>query len=79
MSCKAACYYNTPLKKTYVDEASVVTDLKNKFVNKLNLLNKVLFSEKTIYSRLIFEDDFPFCDLWGQALGKLQYSCDQSN
>ena len=49
-----------------------LTELKEKFVNQLNLLRKFPFPTKKTSSRLIFQDDSPFSDLRNHPLGNLQ-------
>ena len=68
MSRKAVGYYNRP--QTYVDKAS--NRIKGKLCQPAQLAKKVLFPDKKISSRLIFQDDSPFSDLRNHPLGNLQ-------
>ena len=49
-----------------------LTELKENFVNKLNLLRKFPFPKKKISSRIMFQDDSPFSDVRNRPLSKLQ-------
>ena len=59
MSRGAVGYYKRP--QAYVDKASY--RIKEKLCQQSQLAKKVLFPEKKISSRLIFQDDSPFGDL----------------
>ena len=66
MSRKATVgYYNGP--QTYVDKASY--RIKEKLCRQAQLAKEVLFPDKKIYSRLIFQDDSPFGDFRNHPLG----------
>ena len=68
MSRKAVGYYNRP--QTYLDKAS--NRIKGKLCQSAQLAKKVLFPDKKISSRLIFQDDSAFSDLRNHPLGNLQ-------
>lgn len=68
--CHARLLGVTKDHKTYVDKAFY--RIKDKLCQQAQLAKKVLFPDKKISSRLIFQNDAPFGDLRNHPLGKLQ-------